>query len=573
MSLARVSSQWKGIKRPFHNAYVETCYNLYADMDAGTESPYLQVSGFNIYASSQGDIASLLPATVTVRANNGTTYTFTTGSTVLRGAYSPSGNWMAYFVSLSSDTHISIPGNGATFSIAVTVTPNSGTALSFTESACGPQSNTLTVPNQMVTGRVYSFAASRNFSAGGNFKTVAELTWFPRMTGVYTTQVYESGYVDPYTKTSDATSAFSTIYFAVANMDGLPEAQAAGLVTPANVVVRTIYNSASFTGGIVILEMTASIPCSPRDDVDEELSPTLTTANVTFTCSPAEAVISGKYVHRNATITCTPVAQFKYGDSLSYIHYGDSNRYGSSVSFQALGVEPGTSYVRPDTGSTATAGNESVAGLSICVYGSKWKKPSATVLKTYTVLWYHAPNLTNFALHRASVSSTSTSYVSGGTYYKKDDFGAYCIIEYAVNFAPLNNSNTTEMVIQYGTHRTTLTPSYTQSGYLIVSAPTASKLDVVIALYDRFYPYGVASSRTLSTGAVLIDFLNGGKGMAVGKAATSQNTLDIASNWKLLFYQATIGGYNGAAAVDLIAWMRDIDARLTHIETSEYANT
>lgn len=574
MALERLGSQWCGVKRTFGNSYVETCYSLYADMEDGSITPHLRVNGFNVYATVQSDLSSILPVTLTVRANGGTVHTFTSGTTVLRGAYSPSGNWMQYFINISSEEQITIPGNGTVFGIDVTVTPSGGTALSFTESACGPISNTLTCPERMETGRVYTFTTERAIQVGTDYTTSAELSWYPKMNSYYTTQVHENGYVDPYTKASDATSAFNTLYFAVANPDSLSEAQAATLIADAQVTVTTRYNSADFKNGVLISEMLAYVPCSPRDSVDAELAPVLTSEGIAMSCSPASAEINGKYVHRQATLTCTPVAQFKYGDSLSYIHLNDTNRYASSISFQAIGVEPGESYTRADTGTTVTAGNESIQGVTVSVYGSKWRLQSNVVTKTYTVLWYQAPAISEFSLHRASITSTTTPYQYNNVYYKKDDFGAYCIIEYTVNFAPLDNTNTREVVLQYGTHRTSITvSSYSQSGFVVVSAPTTSTLDVIIALYDSFYPYGVAAKRTLSTGAILIDFLAGGKGMALGKVATEANTLDIADAWKLLFYQATVGGYNGAAAQDLIAWMHNIDTRLAHIEATEYANT
>lgn len=543
-------------------------------MEDSSAAPYIRVNGFNVYAASQSDLAAILPVTLTVLANNGTVHRFTSGTSVLRGAYSPSGNWMQCFISISSDEQIVIPGNGTTFSIAVTVTPSSGTAINFTENACGPISNALHCPERMETGRVYTFTTERAIQVGSNYTTSAELAWYPKMNSYYTTQVHENGYIDPYTKASDASSAYNTLYFAVANPDSLPEAQAATLISDAQITVATRYNSADFNNGILVSEMLAYVPCSPRDSVDAELAPTLATAGVNIACAPSNAEVNGKYVHRQATLTCTPVAQYKYGDGLSYIHLNDTNRYASSISFQAIGVEPGTSYTRPDTGATVTAGNESVQSVTVSVYGSKWKLQSNVVTKTYTVLWYQAPAIPEFSLHRASVTSTSTDYYYNNVYYKKDDFGAYCIIEYTLNFAPLDNTNTREVVLQYGTHRTTIeTSSYSQSGFLVVSAPTTSTMDVIIALYDSFYPYGVAAKRTLSTGAILIDFLAGGKGMALGKVATEANTLDIADAWKLLFYKATVGGYNGAAAKDLVAWMHDIDSRLAHIEATEYANT
>ena len=144
--------------------------------------------------------------------------------------------------------------------------------------------------------------------------------------------------------------------------------------------------------------------------------------------------------------------------------------------------------------------------------------------------------------------------------------------EFQVSFSSLDGENQTSMTLQYGTHRISVTPDATGYGFVVFPANTAVSLNVNIVLYDNFMPYGVAATRRLSTASILIDYLSGGKGMAIGKAATEQSALDIASDWKLLFYQATVGSYNGDDEQDLIAWMRQVDDRLEYLENSIYAN-
>ena len=539
-------------------------------MDDAETQPYLMLSGFSIYSQTSEALTAILPATVTIQVNSGTPRSYNVRDASNVGAYSPSGNWMPYFAAATSGDQIAIPGNGEAFTITVTVTPHSGTALSFTEHCCGTVSNSITCPDRIYTGRAYEFIFNEAVEAVVGRTTTAELTWYPKMDNYFTTQVYEVGWLDPYTPVSEAVTDFYSFYFAVANRDGLPGSEAAHLTTDANITIQTHYASADFTDGILITEILATVPTAPRDEVDAELAPTLTANDITLTVAPAAAEIGGKFCHRQATVTCVPVAQYKYGDSLSYIHFNDMNRYGDSISFQAEGIEPGTSYVRPDTGATVTAGNESIRNCLVSVYGGKWKQPSATVNKCYTVLWCHAPRL-EFSLHRCSVSSSATSYRYDGVYYKKDDYGAYCLIEYTVNFAPLANTNTTEMIIQHGTHRITLHPSYTQSSFVVVSAPAEQTLDVIIGLYDLFYPYGVVQKQTLSTGTIIMDILNGGRGIAIGKNATVASAVDIDSNWKLLFFKATVAAYNGSRQ-DLIAWMHSVDSRLTTLENTRYAN-
>ena len=94
-------------------------------------------------------------------------------------------------------------------------------------------------------------------------------------------------------------------------------------------------------------------------------------------------------------------------------------------------------------------------------------------------------------------------------------------------------------------------------------------MDVALELTDNFYPYGILATMRLSTSGILLDYLAGGKGMAVGKTATEPMALDIAKDWKLLFYQADVGAYHDdTSSEDLVSWMHDVDTRLTALENS-----
>lgn len=557
--------QWNGIQRAISDCWLETCYSLYTDPDDLTSS-YLRVNGLSIYADEADSIAALLPMTVEIVIDE-TSYTYhIDGTSILRGAYSPSGGWMANYVILTSATQMAIPSTGTTFSIGVTVTAADDTTLSFTETGHRPLSNSMTTPERMYTGRVYEFQLANAVPAGSTYRTIASLTWFPKAVGYYTTQIYEEGFYDATTNLRDATQNFSSFYMAVANRDGLPGSEAASLMTDALITFRTYYLSDSFTDGCVILEMTDGVPVAPRDEVDAALTPVIT--GISVEVSPAEAEINSMYVHRQAALTFTPTIQFQYGDTLSYLNTDIAgNRYAPSVTVQATGVTPGTEYVRPDTGETETAGDTSVRGVSMQATGTKWKLTSAAYNQYYTVLFYHYPHFDQFAVHRMSVSETTTEYLYNGTYYKKDDFGDYCMIEYTVSFSDLDGENDTEMTIQYGTHRIPVTPGADGSGFLIVSAPVQQTLDVIGILYDNFSPYGIIFRQRLSTGMILMDFLSGGKGVAFGKVASEQNAVDISNAWDLLFYKATVGAYDGTTRQDLVAWMHDVDARLEALES------
>ena len=535
-------------------------------MDDANATPYLTVNGLCLYSISGPALEAMLPADVRIDIGNAS-YDYRIGTNVAASAYSPSGQPMSYYVTLSSTTHMEIPTVSPTFEISVTVTTADHQTLSFTEEARVPLANSMTIPTSVYTGQAYGFPLSAVVPADAHYRSDAALIWSPQVIGMYATSIYESGYVDPYTRVSEASEPFSEIYFAVANTDSLE----AGVTAAATVHFYTYYFSDDFTNGCMITDAVGTVTIIPAETIDSSLAPEIT--GITVTGAPADCVINGKYVHRKATLTMTPVVRYQYGDQISYIHTEDgSNRYGASVPVAAEGVTPGESYVRPDTGETVTADDTSVRSLSMQVCGRKWGLLSNSYSAVYEVLYYLPPRVISLNVYRMAVSSISTAYYYGGQYYKKDDFGAYGMAEFDVAFSSLDGSNNTSMTVQYGTHRISVKPDANGHGIVVFPANTAVSVNVNVVLYDNYMPYGVSASRRLSTGTILMDYLSGGKGMAIGKSATEANALDIASGWKLLFYQAVVGGYSGDEEKDLVAWMHAVDDELDYLENSIYAN-
>lgn len=564
MASVMFSDTWNGIQRTHGNYHVETCYRVCHDPDTYADPQGICVRGFSIYTSTKSALDALLPATVTIQINSGRTYSYYTGDTIRTNQYSPSGVLMRYAVVISSLDEIQFPSGSGTFTIHVTITTANNDIFTFNETGYRPISNSITPPESMVTGRIYDFTLGRSAMAGAMFSNNAILRLSPQANSQVNMGLLDYGYVNSTTKVSDATSAFSTIQFAVANP---------GVGTSAwivDVVFQTRYMSADFNNGILITDCTTQTQMTVRDGVDTELKPVLTSALVALTGTYNYGTsASPSYVHRMSTLTLTPNAQFKYGDSLAYITCDNKTSLTTYVTTNAVGIEPGTSYTRPDTGATVTAGEQTVGCVHISVLGSKWGISSDVVTKTYNVYWYLTPRINSFSVHRASRSSSSTSYSQGGYYYKKDDFGTYCIAEYSISFASIGNSNNKAAVLQYGSYTRQLTvSSNTVSGYYIFSAGETA-MNVSIELTDNFFPYGVTATTRLSTAGVLIDYLAGGKGMAIGKTATQQKALDIARDWKLLFYNADVGAYNNdTSSIDLVSWMHNIDSRLTQLENS-----
>lgn len=568
MASIKLSEPWNGIQRANENYYVESCYAVFQDTENLVTPYYLCLNGFSIYTDSKEDLTGLLPVSVSIQINGENTYTFTTGGTIRTNTYSPSGNLMRYAATVTTQDKVYMPETSGTFTIHVTVTPAGHSPYRFDEIGYRPVENILTPPQSMITGSVYDFTLNRQALVGELFSNQAILRFAPQFNNVTVMSTVEYGYVDPYTKVSDATSAFNVIQFAVANPGFLVEYSSETITGEANVTFQTRYMSEDFHNGVLITDLSARLPLTAQEEVDPALRPTLAADLISISGTNEYGSGSGVYVHRQSVLTVTPAARFQYGDSAAYIQYDGKNYFSPSITTLATGIEPGISYVRPDTGATETAGQETVGSVTVSVCGKKWGQMSDAVIKTYRVLWYLTPRVNAFSVHRAVRTTTATNYQFNNYYYQKDDFGKYCIVEYDVEFASLNNQNHTSLVLSYGTSSAEINISSSMSGFYVFSAGD-SAMDVTLELTDNFYPYGIVATVRLSTSGILLDYLAGGKGMAVGKTATEQKALDIASDWRLLFYQADVGAYNDdTSSQDLVTWMHGVDARLTALENN-----
>ena len=559
MAIAKMKENWVGKKRTQNNVTIESCYSLYADMANASTTPYLCLNNFSVYANTKSPIANMLPLKISIRINSGTTYTFTSDSYPSMSGNSPSSAWMAYYVCVSSNTHIPIPGNATAFTINVTVKPASGNTITFTEAACGPSSNTVTsASNLLYTGKVYTFNCANNVPVGTNFTNSTKLYWDPlahyngNIIFSNSAAININGYVDAYTTTTNASAAFNKFYFALHNAAGLNND--AQFRENASITLTVRYKSADFQNGIMITYCSMTVLAQPRYEIDAGLKPEINASGYTVTATPSNTVINGKYIDKKTQLTLKATGKFKYGDSL------------------VPGSNTSTFYATTSGGSPSDLQRQEK--YFVYVQGQKWGEAAynANTAFTCTVLFYEEPKLVSHAMHRCRVVSSDDGsgkcYTYGGTVYKLDDEGGNCLIEYSVKFTPLDNTNTKKLVITYSSGSKTITPSsYTASGFIVVPANTESAMDVTFKLYDKFYTSGLdAGTYRLSTAGVIMDFLNGGRGIGIGKVAEERNCLDINPNWTLMLYKATVGDYSAGTAKNLVSWMKDIDNRLATLE-------
>ena len=165
-----------------------------------------------------------------------------------------------------------------------------------------------------------------------------------------------------------------------------------------------------------------------------------------------------------------------------------------------------------------------------------------------SILDYYVPSFPNLAIHRCDENGSA------------DDSGDHCKIEWSVNIMPINNLNSKKLTIQHPSGKTEYNPlsSYAQSGVLVVAASTESSYSIVFTVEDDLN----TETRTLllSSAGVIMDWLRGGTGVAFGKVASRQLTVEISELWQLMCYKLMLSG------VDVEKWMDEMLARMQGIE-------
>ena len=136
--------------------------------------------------------------------------------------------------------------------------------------------------------------------------------------------------------------------------------------------------------------------------------------------------------------------------------------------------------------------------------------------QNYYVYDYWDPSLPTIAIHRCKQNGTH------------DDSGAYVHIEWGISVAPLGDQNSKVLTITHpeGTTQPTLA-AYDSSGSLVVAADTEQSYDIVFTLTDDFAT--ITRTVRLSTAGVIMDFFRTGKGIAFGKVAEYDETLEVAA--------------------------------------------
>ena len=592
-------------------------YAVYADMSNGNAQPYLRLSNCEIQSldgSYRSYLNARVPCTVKIQINGtGTTYTFNSGSTLKYqegSLYDEDVGRIVddyYYVSYSSSTNINIPKNGTEFSIVVTITTKTGETHTFTEHAAGPIAQVISGPASIYTGAISTYKLSRPFQNNAYFSSSAEFhyyfsTWGSTSTGV-------DGYSDPYTSVADSTEQYGS--FSIVPLRTLwneqyavPVGSKGSTESRYGLDYHAYYKKDTeefrargwwgFSGGTLLLtSVHKAVSITARAEVDSALK------------SEYIDTTHGRYGYYNSQISdfgALVQHHIDYYYELNYRtkqnHSGNYNmKYGNDFyktdvydytdgSLVHNTYDGKTSYHRGILNTVVT--NASVRMKLRDQYGFNYERTEYV-----TVLPYHDPTLTFTRARRCSPltgeSDGEIFYDDAGNPYTVDDYGAYAVIEWAADFAPINNRNVIGMRIKVPTASTSGSgqtyktvsidlPSYQCSGYLITQANTEYSYDIEFELSDSFH--GINSSRyeangsgpvkstlALNTALTIFDMLRGGAGVALGKVAEEKNTLDIHRNWILnMPYNTMVQNYKSdGSAINLGQWMAQVNQRMNAI--------
>lgn len=215
-------------------------------------------------------------------------------------------------------------------------------------------------------------------------------------------------------------------------------------------------------------------------------------------------------------------------------------RYGATL--EALRISAnGTHY----TGTEAiTDVLESLDYDTVTIEATDSRGVTAVTEYTISLVEWFTPRVTTLAVHRCT---------SAGV---RSDNGDHVLIEWGVDFAPVNDLNTKSLTVRHPVGSSAVPLSaYQQTGQMIVAADTEHSYDISLVLQDAFATF----SRTvrLSTAGVILDILAGGKGVAFGKVAETASALEVSPDWTLICQTLKLAG------VDLATRLSDIEQRLT----------
>lgn len=304
------------------------------------------------------------------------------------------------------------------------------------------------------------------------------------------------------------------------------------------------YKFGSSTGTIVSKTTSTSVSWTPAISLANQI-PKAVSGSCTITCDTYSG--STKVGSKTCTLTLTVPATVKptitslgvtrvdgtvptdwgiYVQSKSKATLtinGAAGSYGSTISSYSISGGGFSS-----TESSFTTGFLTTSGtitFTAKVTDSRGRVSDAKTV-SISVVAYAAPSFTDYLSQRAISDGTAND---DGTYIRS-------IISYS--YSSCGNKNTVTRATYYkkssASTWTNANKSFSSGTAFVFGGgaiSTESSYDVKYTITDEFTTVTIYD--TVSTAAVLMDFKAGGKGIAIGKVAEKDNTVEIANNWEL----------------------------------------
>lgn len=280
--------------------------------------------------------------------------------------------------------------------------------------------------------------------------------------------------------------------------------------TPALTLANQVPNATSGTGTLTCYTYSGSTLIGTKSITITLKVPTSVVPTIgSFTATRVDGTVPsswGIYVQNKSAVTLTiSNAAGAYGSTIKAYSITGGSYSGSSSTLT--------------TGVLVSSGTYTFTGK---VTDSRGRTATKTV--SISVVEYSPPVITGHVSYRSNSSGTAAD---AGTYIRG-------LVTYT--YASCSSKNTVTRATYYkrstATTWTNASKSFSSgTGFTFGGGSISAEYtyDVKYTLTDAFTTVSV--TETISTAAVLMDFLRGGKGIAIGKVAETENCFEVSQDW------------------------------------------
>ena len=280
--------------------------------------------------------------------------------------------------------------------------------------------------------------------------------------------------------------------------------------TPALTLANQVPNATSGTGTLTCYTYSGSTLIGTKSITITLKVPTSVVPTIgSFTATRVDGTVPsswGIYVQNKSAVTLTiSNAAGAYGSTIKAYSITGGSYSGSSSTLT--------------TGALVSSGTYTFTGK---VTDSRGRTATKTV--SISVVEYSPPVITGHVSYRSNSSGTAAD---AGTYIRG-------LVTYT--YASCSSKNTVTRATYYKRSTATTWTNASKSfnsgtGFTFGGGNISAEYtyDVKYTLTDAFTTVSV--TETISTAAVLMDFLRGGKGIAIGKVAETENCFEVSQDW------------------------------------------